>query len=401
VGEGTQAAEQIVSRPEDLPGCCEVLAGCPVVGFDTEFVGEDSYHPRLCLIQVATPETLYLIDPLSVGPLDAFWELLVDPGRQVVVHAAREDLRICQLGAGKPPANLFDIQIAAGLIGLGFPMGHGMLVNQLLRVHLSKGETLTEWRNRPLTKSQIRYAFDDVRYLLALRQKLTARLDKLGRLGWIEEECERLKKNALTTPTESERFRKLRGLGSLDRRKLAVVRDLYAWREERAAQTNRPARTIVRDDLLVEIAKRNPTSERDLQVVRGLAKRDLGAIVEVVEKARTLPPGECPELAEREMDPPQVQLVTNILTAFVGDWCARHRVAQSLAASSTDVKLLVRSRLQGAGLPGESMLTRGWRAEHLLPEVLAMLDGRRALRIADVASETPFAFEETATPATE
>src|SRR5438067_184868 len=120
-----QLGEEIVSQPDELAACCEYLAGCPQLGFDTEFVGEDSYHPRLCLVQVATEEKLFLIDPLSAGPLDAFWKLIVDPARLVIVHAGREEVRLCRLWAGQPPGNLFDLQIAAGLIGLPYPIGHG------------------------------------------------------------------------------------------------------------------------------------------------------------------------------------------------------------------------------------------------------------------------------------
>jgi ribonuclease D len=391
--EARQPAEEIVSEAAALARCCEYLTACPVIGLDTEFVGEDTYHPRICLVQVATPERLFLIDPLSSGPLDAFWKLVIDPARLVVVHAGREEVRLCQLWAGHPPGHLFDLQIAAGLTGFQYPIGHGPLVNHLLGIRLAKGETLTEWRERPLTRSQIRYAFDDVRYLLSLWKSLNERLERHGRAGWAAEEFKRLKRTALATPSETEKFRKLKGLGSLDRRKLAVVRELYAWREERAAQLNRPARTVVRDDLLVEIARRNPTRDRDLQVVRGLAKREMSAIVEVVNKARAIPPELYPEPVEREQDPPQVQMITSILTALLGDWCARHEVAPSLAASNNDVRLLVRARRQCQELPEESSLTRGWRAAHLLPEVLAMLDGKRSLRIGNVTSATPFAFE--------
>ena len=86
--------EQIVTSPEDLAEACAYLATCPRFGFDTEFVGEDTYHPRLCLVQVATPDRLLLIDPLSSGPLDAFWALVVDPAHQVIVHAGREEVRL-------------------------------------------------------------------------------------------------------------------------------------------------------------------------------------------------------------------------------------------------------------------------------------------------------------------
>jgi ribonuclease D len=389
----TELREEIVSRPEELEAFCALLASCPHFGFDTEFVGENTYHPRLCLVQVATPERLFLIDPLTAGPLDAFWKLVVDPSRVVVVHAGREEVRLCRLWTGQAPGNLFDLQLAAGLVGLPYPMGHGPLVNQVVGVQLSKGETLTEWGHRPLTAAQVRYAFDDVRYLLPAWQKLSARLEKLGRTDWAREEFGRLARNAAPEDPVGEKWRKLRGLGSLDRRRLAVVRALFVWREEVAARANRPARVILRDDLIVEIARRNPTRERDLQVVRGLARRDLESIVRVVAEARALPAEECPVPLDREQDPPQVQLVGSVLMAVLGDLCARERLAPNLVASTTDVKLLVRARLAGQPLPEDSLLTHGWRSAHVLPDLLAVLEGRRALRIADVRAEAPFAYE--------
>jgi ribonuclease D len=391
--------EEMVTSPEELAECCAYLANCPAIGMDTEFVGEESYHPRLCLVQVATPEKLILIDPLSAGPLDAFWSLVIDPARVVVVHAGREEVRLCRLWAGQVPGNLFDLQLAAGLVGLTYPLGHGNLVNQVLKVQMSKGETLTEWRHRPLTPEQIRYAYDDVRYLLPLWQKLSARLEKLGRAAWAREEFAELAHMAAPEDPVGERWRKLRGLGSLDRKRLAVVRALFVWREEKAARTNRPARTIVRDDLLVEIARRNPSKERDLQVVRGLAKRDLDAIVEVVAEARALPPEDHPTPAERDQDPPQVALVTSILTAVLGDVCARRHLAPNLVASTTDVRLLVRARLSGAPLPSSSGLTHGWRAEHVLPDLLAVLEGRRGVRVHNVRADAPLSYDDGEAPA--
>ena len=118
---------------------------------------------------VATPERLILIDPLSAGPLDAFWKLVTDPARRVIVHAGREEVRLCHLWTGHKPGNLFDLQIAAGLVGLPYPLSHGSLVAHVLDKKLDKGETLTEWSTRPLTKAQIHYAFDDVRYFFGCR----------------------------------------------------------------------------------------------------------------------------------------------------------------------------------------------------------------------------------------
>lgn len=390
--------EHVITEPHELTACCQHLAERRRFGFDTEFVGEDSYHPRLCLVQVATDDALFLIDPLTVGPLDAFWNVVTDPANLVIVHAGREEVRLCHLWSGRTPGNLFDLQIAAGLTGLTYPLGHGNLVNQVLGIRLAKGETLTEWRSRPLTKAQIRYAFDDVRYLLPVWGRLSAKLEKLGRTEWAREEFARLAANA--TPDENgvlsaaEKWRKLRGLGSLDRRRLAVVRELYGWREEMAARTNRPPRVIVRDDLLVEIARRNPTKARDLQPVRGLPKRDLEAIVQVVERARALPLDMCPPIAEREQDLPQVGLVVTVLMAALGDFCARAHLAPNLTAATQDVKLLVRARLQGDPLPHDSLLTHGWRAAHILPHLEALLEGRRSLRVRDLHADAPFDYSD-------
>jgi ribonuclease D len=386
--------ELMVTRPEELGPCLEYLGSCPRFGFDTEFVGEDTYHPRLCLIQVATPDRLYLIDPLSVGPVEGFWNLVLEPGREVIVHAGREEVRLCRLWTGRTPDRLIDLQLAAGLTGLTYPLGHGTLVNQVLGIQIAKGETLTEWRRRPLTPAQLRYAYDDVRYLLPLWQRLGTDLEQLGRLDWVREECQRLALAAAPDEPVMEKWRKLRGLGTLDRRRLAVVRALYTWREELAARTNRPPRTIVRDDLIVEIARRNPARERDLQVVRGLPRRDLAAIVEVVEAARALPADQCPEPAGREQDPQRVALLTGILNAVLADLCTRRRLAPNLVASTQDVRNLVRDHL---GLPvseDDSPLQRGWRSQHILPDLLAVLEGRRSLRVADPQSDAPLAYED-------
>lgn len=385
--------EQIVTCSQELPEICAYLASRGRFGLDTEFVGEDTYHPHLCLIQVATVDRLILIDPLSVGPLDAFWNLVTDPANQVVVHAGREEVRLCRLWAGKAPGNLFDLQIAAGLVGLVYPLGHGTLVNQVLQVQLAKGETLTEWRDRPLTPAQIRYAFDDVRYLLPLWRELSRRLERLNRTSWAEEEFARLARNGAPDETPVEKWRKLRGLGALDRRRLALVRALYQWREETAARLNRPARSLCRDDLIVEIARRNPSRERDLQVIRGLPRRDLGAILQVLEQARTIPLAQCPAAADREQDPPQAALVTNVVGAVLGDWCARQHLAPNLVANNSDLKLLVRSQIRGVPFSAESLLAQGWRAAHVLPELRAILEGQATLQVTNPRAASPFTIQ--------
>jgi ribonuclease D len=393
--------QEIVETPAALKACCAHLAERPAFGFDTEFIGEDSYHPHLCLVQVASDQRLFIIDPLSVGPLDCFWHVVADTAKTVVVHAGREEIRMCKLWGGHVPTHLFDLQLAAGLVGLGYPVGHAALVNHYLGVQLAKAETLTDWARRPLTPAQVKYAFDDVRFLLPLWKVLAKKLDDLDRADWAAEEFEALARRAVLENPAVERWRKLRGVGSLDRRKLAVVRELYAWREELAARANRPPRTIVRDDLLVEIARRNPKSERDLVVLRGLPRHDPAPILEAVQRGRDTPPDELPTVAERDNDPPQVALVTSFLLAVLADHCARRFLTPGLVATNHDVKLLVRARHQGAPLPEESVLTRGWRGRHVLPELQAVLDGRQAVKVENPRAAAPLARVDLLPPAPE
>ncbi len=386
--------EFVVARPVELTACCDHLEKHSEIGFDTEFIGEQTFIPQLCLIQVATWDRLFLIDPLAVGSLARFWDLLADPKRTVVTHAAREEIRICQREGARPPGNLFDLQIAAGLVGVGYPLGHGPLIQKVLNIRVNKGETLTDWKIRPLTHRQIQYAYDDVRYLLPLWREISKRLERLGRAEWAGEEFAAMIPRSLGEEPGVERWRKLKGLGGLDRRKLALVRELFIWRERKALERNRPARTVIRDDLIIEVARRNPKSEEDLEVVRGLAKRDLATIVEVVHSARSLAADELPQAAPRDDDPPQLALVSTLLNSYLGHLCAEMELTQALVATASDIRLLVRSAAQKQQLPESSPLASGWRASAILPELQAVLDGRRSIRIGSLGLDAPFRVEE-------
>jgi ribonuclease D len=389
--------EIVVADPPGLAECCARLAATSQLGFDTEFVGEETYDPSLCLIQISTADALYLIDPLSAGPLDAFWPLLVEPARTVIVHAGREEIRLCQRFSGQTPRNWVDLQVAAGLVGLTFPMGHGNLVYQLLGTQLSKAETLTEWRHRPLTPSQIKYAFDDVRFLLPLWQKLETQLKELGRRDWATQEFARFVAQALpevaNLPAATEKWRKLRGIGALDRRRLAMVRAMFQAREGIAVEMNRPPRVLVRDDLLIELARRNPKSANDVQGIRGMARRFVQPMWEAIELARKLPVDELPLPIERDQDPPQVALVVNLLAAILNDFCGRAKLAVSLTATMSDLRDLVRARMQNSAVSETNLLMAGWRREVVLPVLQDVLDGKRSVRIADLQAESPFVLE--------
>jgi ribonuclease D len=380
--------EQLVTHPAQLAACVEHLAAAPILGFDTEFVGEDAYRPELCLVQVSTADALYVIDPFTCGPLDAFWELFHDPQRVIVVHAGREDVRMCYFQSGRAPANVFDVQIAAGLVGMTYPIGYAGLVHDLLRQRMQKGETLTDWRKRPLTPAQVRYAYDDVRFLLPAHKKLTDRLTKRKRLEWAREEFAAAVHKAVTCDTAVERWRKVKGIGALDRRGLAVVREVYGWRDRFAERINRPARFVMRDDLLIEVARRAPTRADELQALRGIPRNQEEPILEAVRRAKALPPNECPEPETRESEPPNVVLLANLLGVVLNDFCGRHKLAANLVASGADLKAVVRSRTFDEPL-ADIPLSRGWRARAVLPELLALLTGETAIRVADAKAADP------------
>lgn len=383
--------EHHVTDPSALAACVDHLSRHALIGFDTEFVGEDTYRPDLCLIQVSTAERLFVIDPFESGPLGSFWELLHDPKRTVIVHAGREEVRLSRFQSGRPPAALFDMQIAAGLIGLTYPIGYAGLVQTVLGSRLNKGDTLSDWRRRPLSDSQIRYAYDDVRYLIPAYEKVHKRLTQYDRLGWAAEEFGEFIGRATAADVSEDRWRRVKGSGGLGRRELAVVKALYEWRDGVAERRNRPARTVMRDDVLVEVARRGARAPDDLHELRGIPRGEAEAITRAVRGANALPLSQCPPRVLSDQDPPQVAVLGSLLNVVLTDVCERLRLAQSLVCSMQDLKDLVRARQPGGALPDDSPFRGGWRREVILPHLERVLDGNLMVRVTN--SQTPAPLE--------
>ena len=380
---GPALAERMIVEKSEFLALVSDLGQRREFAFDTEFVGEDTYIPVLCLIQVATRNALYLIDPIAIQDVTPFWKLVADPANTVIVHGGREEVRLCRQWSGSPPGNLIDLQITAGMLGMGFPTGMASIVQTVLGHRLSKSETLTEWRARPLTLAQRNYAYDDVRYLLEINDRLNARLAELDRLEWAHEEHARFVE--LTDPEiiagREERWRKVKGSSQLDRRQLCLLRALHAWRETRAHEANRPVRTIMRDDLLVEISRRHPGRPGDLQMVRGLSKKDIDGILATVEAADAVPEDEWPEVLERDSEATHVQALSGLLQTVFMAMCAEMKLAPGLTCTMGEIRDLLRCRLTGPAEPTEGLLITGWRRKHVLPRLLAVLDGRVAFRL--------------------
>ncbi len=379
---------------------CESLADAELIAFDTEFVSEHTYHPQLCLVQVAVGDRLAVIDPLEMDDVTPLWHWLADPRRIVVAHSAREELRFCMRAINRPPHGLFDTQIAAGLVGLEYPAAYSSLVTRLANVKLHKGETRTDWRRRPLSKKQLEYALQDVIHLPPLYHKLRQKLAKLGRIEWMHTEM-RAWQEQIEAEETRERWRRVKGVSGLSGRAMAVLRELWRWRNDQAQRRDCPSKRVLRDDLLVELAKRQSADIKHIQALRGMErgdlKRQMPQIAAAIERGLVLPEDQLPNLGKKNSLPP-FNLLGQFLATALGSICRDANVAPGLVGTVQDVRDLIAWRLQQQGkLPGDPgeppALAQGWREEVVGRVIEDLLEGKLAIRISDALSEMPLTFE--------
>jgi len=384
-------AHLTVSTPKELHDLCRRLQPAETIAYDTEFISEGKYQPELCLVQIAAEGLLALIDPLSVPNLTPLWKLFCDGKREIIVHACRSEMEFCHRSIGRMPPQLFDVQVAAGFIGNEYPLGFTSLLRQFLHVSLRKTETRTAWNQRPLTPLQIEYALDDVRYLEALRRVIKTQLAEQNRLNWYYEEIEQIKLQ-LKTRFETPQWQALPKISSLPPRELAILRELWLWRDEWAKQRNIPASRMFRDDLLVELSRRRTNDEKRIAALRGMQRQDLARILPdiVLAVSRGL------ELSEQDLpipplrtSYPQYAVLTQVLYAVLGSICKRNRIAPLLVGSPNDIRELIASEL---GTLPESItpcLATGWRT-HLIGSLLFdLLHGRKTLQINHNSADEP------------
>lgn len=385
-----------ISTKSELSDFCNDVRSAPGIFYDTEFVSEDTYRPELCLVQVAANDRLAVIDPYTVGSVRPFWELITSGDHQTVVHAGREEFRFCWHETSTRPVNLFDVQIAAGLIGLEYPASYGKLIAKLLGDRLPKGETRTNWRQRPLTDKQIEYALLDVHHLPALRDKITAELEKRGRLEWFQDEITRWQDD-LVEAEAREKWRRVSGISGLSTKALVIVRELWRWREREAESTNRPPRRVLRDDLIVELSRRGKADLKAIKAIRGIersgAKRHLNEIADAIDVALKLPQEDWPRVTKRSV-PNQVTVLGQFLTTALTSICREKKLAPSIVGTAQDVRDLVAFEL-GYHPDDEAppILARGWRAGVIGNSLRDLLQGKVAIRIKDPMGDHPLCFD--------
>jgi ribonuclease D len=319
------------------------------------------------------------------------WELLASPGHEVVTVAARQEIKFCAKGAGQAPACVLDLQVAAGLLGYGYPLSHTNLCLRILNARVNGGESFTDWRKRPLRPVQLEYAADDVRYLLPMREVILARARKLDRTNWVRGECDRLVKSVMR---EDERWR-ISGSARLSRRQLAVLREVWRWRDRQARSLNVPVARVLGDSMLIEVARRSPATVEDLFSIRGLDSRLLRKaeqeVVSAVAAARSTPESDLPN-NERRDDPPQVAVLTKLLSVAVSNLAAETDVDTALLATTSDLQEIVRWFLDREGTPCPEVLD-GWRGEILQESLIGFLEGKKVIRVGNVRRPNPLVFE--------
>jgi ribonuclease D len=390
---------ETIRSDASLRECLNELGNQSTLAFDTEFVSEDRYRPELCLIQVASAGKLFVIDPLPSVDTTPFWDFITTPGRTVIAHAAREECGFCYRITGKKIAGLFDVQLAAGFVGMEYPISLGNLVQRLRGKLLPKGESRTNWRNRPLTPSQIEYALHDVTELEAMHENLAAQVETLGRLWWLEEETDAMQESVIDRE-ESQRWRRVSGSNGLPPRSLEVLRCLWSWRESRAKELDQPARRILRDDLMVELAKRQSDSPDRIRGIRGMERRGLNSqmdeIAAAIHTALQTPEDDLPRRARgtrRVVSP----MLTQFLSTSIACVCRQHRMAPSIVGNSEDIRDLLAYELERDGKddkPSDELpkLMAGWRGQVVGKSFRDLLEGRLAIRVDNKFDEQPLEF---------
>lgn len=390
--------DQLITDPAEFEDLCDHIRASGMVAFDTEFVSEHTYRPVLCLLQFATRERCVAVDPFAVPDLSSWWNLMVDSDTTIVVHAGREEARFCLTHTQESPRQLIDVQIAEGLRSRSYPLSYEKLIERVLGKRIHGKETRTDWRRRPLSSRQIDYALEDVVYVLEVWDKQRQSLQKLNRLEWAECEFQRMLDETVAERTR-EGWRRISGIHRLRPRELAVARELSNWREDQADERDQPLRRILRDDLLLDLARRQPRSAQEVLATRDMSrsnyKRAVDEMVKCIEAGLAIPDSELPanvDSAKRDNRHDE-HVLGQLLGIALANRCSELDVSKALVGTSADLRDLVRWLTDDRKRGTPPRLNEGWRAEvcgNLLTDVLS---GDVTLRVADPNSDHPLVFE--------
>ncbi len=370
-----------IDSSDALAAFCQRQARADYITVDTEFMRDKTYWPQLCLVQIAGPEEAAAIDPLAPGiDLAPLLALMGDQRLLKVFHAARQDIEIFVNIAGAVPAPLFDTQVAAMVCGFGDAVSYETLAGRLAGAQIDKSSRFTDWAHRPLTERQLRYALSDVVPLRTVYEKLAQRLAKSGRTQWLAEEMGVLTDPATYRQDPQEAWRRFK-LRSNNRKLLALVRELAAWREIAAQQRNLPRNRLLRDESILEIAAHAPSTTAELARTRGLGKNFAegklgGEVLAAVKRVLAMPESDYPLPPPRREPPPGIGPLVDLLRVLLKLRCEENDVAQKLVADTEDLEMIA------ADDAAPVRALQGWRAELFGKDALDLKHGRLALTAA-------------------
>ncbi len=376
----------LVTSAEELQHAVDAVSASGSMALDTEFMREKTYRARLCLVQVAALDHIFLLDPLSDLDLSALAGLLEDPAVEVLVHAGKQDLEIFYEAFGVVPKRVFDVQVAAAFAGYGASLPYGRLVEAVLGLPLEKGESYTDWCQRPLTDAQLRYAADDVRYLPGVAERLKAKLAEQDRVAWVAEELAELERPESYGIDPERIWKKVTGRGSLRAHQAAVLRELALWREETAARRDLPRGWVLKDPTLIELARRCPSSASALRSIRGLnpkeADRSGREILAAVERGRNAPKVDVERPLSRAVQM-RARMMAGLADALVRAKCEAAAIATEVVMTRSELEALLADVVSGAPDPSKHRLLQGWRRTLAGDAVVGLARGEIALKVID------------------
>jgi ribonuclease D len=367
----------LISTTAELERACAALAAERFVTVDTEFMRDRTYWPKLCLVQLGGASLAVAVDPLAPGiDLAPLLRLMADPGPVKVFHAARQDLEIFWRLMGRLPAPLFDTQIAAMVCGFGEEVAYETLVAEIVKARVDKTSRFTDWSRRPLTPAQLTYALGDVTHLRAIYEWLVRRIEKAGRALWVEEELGGLTDPALYQPDPAHAWRRLK-VRSRDRRFLAIVQAIAAWRELEAQRRDLPRSRVIRDDLIMEVAASRPATVESLRELErvSLDRDGQRTLVAAINEALAVPQEELPTFEPQLRLPKGIGPMVDLLRVLLKLRSEESDVAQRLLANGSDLEAIAAD--DDADVPA----LKGWRREIFGEDALALKRGSIGLAI--------------------
>ena len=373
----------LINTPDALETLVNRALDAPCVGIDTEFVWEQTYYPRLGIIQVGLSENdCHLIDAVTLSDLSPLGTLLSDPHTVKILHDAQQDLWILRRITDAIPCNIFDTRCAAGFAGLSSNLSLGNLLRMRLNIQLPKTETRTDWLRRPLSDKQLEYALDDVRFLPALREHILTDIQRRGRENWLAEELRQYDIAKLYDDrAPEEQYTRIKGTGRLSRRDMAIVRELATWREKTARQVDRPRNRVMGDDAIVQIARRKPQSIQSLKRVRGIARATINqygnSLLNAVQRGLAIDEKNCPPISPPVRPDLFEDARLDLAMALLRGRCLSEGIDIAMVASRSEVKEFISRKKNATDNP----LHTGWRREFLGADLIALLNGKHAIGI--------------------